>query len=79
MNWKDAPIGKFWWLVGYNQAQADISMGHGNYRAGQNTFNVLFQVRPDLAERIRGSQLDAFHVDSGSKLTAMCEWIEGNW
>ena len=70
---KDTSISKFWWLVGYSAHQ------HPEWRAGQNTFNVLFQVRPDLSEQIRGGSIDAFHSDGGPRLDAMCQWIEENW
>lgn len=35
-------------------------------RYGQHWFNVLYAVRPDLADRLRGSLLDPFHRDSVS-------------
>lgn len=34
-----------------------------SYRAGQHAFNVLADRRPDLAERIRGSEDDPFYLD----------------
>lgn len=71
MDWHTAPIGKFWWLVGHQAAE------HPFWRAGQCTFNTLAAVRPDLSERIRGDEIDAFNLDS--RLDAMCKWIEEHW
>jgi len=79
MNWQEAPIGKFWWLVGFNQCTADRDLGGGYIRNGQNLFNTLENVRPDLAEQIRGGLLDPFHFNAGERLDAACEWIEANW
>ena len=39
-------------------------------RYGQHWFNVLNAVRPDLADRLRGSLLDPFHRDSVSEQTS---------
>lgn len=71
INWKTAPIGKFWWAVGYSARM------HPEYRSGQNTFNVLAALRPDLSEQIRGTELDAFY--DIKRLDAMCKFIEENW
>ena len=68
---KDTPIGKFWWLVGWYAAH------YPSQRRGQATFNVLYEVRPDLSELIRGTVFDAFYQDS--KLDVMCDWIERHW
>ena len=38
----------------YRQNQPD-------YRFGQAVFNYLAQVRPDISEQIRGTNLDPFH------------------
>lgn len=75
MNWKEAPIGKFWWLVGYTEAH------NYDWRPGQAVFNVLAFVRPDLSERIRATEYDAFRVlDSQDPLMdKMCKWIEEHW
>ena len=31
------------------------------WRSGQAYFNTLYQFRPDLSEKIRGTRLDPFH------------------
>lgn len=43
-------------------------------RAGQAAFNVLGLVRPDLAERVRGTELDPFYRDD--RLDAFFVWLE---
>lgn len=67
----NTPIREFWWAVGHRAAEAI------HERAGQNTFNTLYILRPDLSEQIRSGPLDAFYNDT--KVDAMCEWIEANW
>jgi hypothetical protein len=32
-------------------------------RFGQACFNVLAEVKPDLAERVRGTKIDPFYID----------------
>lgn len=46
-------------------------------RWGQCFFNLLYEVRPDLSEQIRGSALDPFHVDA--KMAETLKWCEQNW
>lgn len=36
---------------------------HPDHRQGQRAFNTLCKVQPELAERIRGTDLDPFHQD----------------
>lgn len=36
-----------------------------SWRWGQTLFNVLEQVRPDLSEQIRGTDLDPFYWNGG--------------
>lgn len=36
-------------------------------RPGQNAFNLLHQRHPEIADKIRGTDLDPFHVDSRVK------------
>lgn len=32
-------------------------------RFGQHWFNTLYEVRPDIADKLRGTRLDPFHRD----------------
>jgi hypothetical protein len=55
-----------------------IRLAPKGMRIGQAAFNVLVDVRPDLADRVRGSfQLDPFHKDAN--LPALLEWIFLHW
>jgi hypothetical protein len=75
LDWKEEPIGKFWWAVGY------YSRGNPEWRAGQAIFNVLARTRPDLSEQLRGTALDPFYLDDAStpEFQAICNWIDKNW
>jgi hypothetical protein len=47
------------------------------WRAGQWYFNALADVRPDLAERVRGTALDPFHRDD--LLPAFLRYVARHW
>lgn len=47
------------------------------WRYGQTLFNVLYRVRPDLSERVRGTDLDPFHSDQ--RVRAFLAWVAENW
>lgn len=49
------------------------------WRHGQAAFNVLWRLRPDLSEQIRGRHhdIDPFYDDV--RLPAFYEWVERNW
>jgi hypothetical protein len=44
------------------------------WRAGQAAFNFLHDLNPELAEQIRGTQLDPFHLDD--RLPEFYAWLE---
>lgn len=46
-------------------------------RSGQWAFNVLYQIRPDLADAVRTTVRDPFYQDS--KLPAFHEWVRMAW
>lgn len=53
-------------------------------RAGQAMFNVLERMRPDLAEKVRGTDFDPFYASSlewegRSKVDAFRKWLRDNW
>lgn len=50
-------------------------------RYGQAMFNHLCSVRPDLSEKVRGSDMDAFYVEklSDPRWDRFVEYIEKNW
>ena len=48
-----------------------------DWRLGQTYFNVLTQVRGDLAEKVRGSLVDPFHSDS--RVGDFLVFVSDNW
>lgn len=48
-------------------------------RPGQHAFNVLYEVRPDLADRIRGDHLNLDPFHQSANLPAFWAWVEANW
>lgn len=48
-----------------------------NWRTGQTYFNTLNQVRQDLADAIRGTNLDPFYVDS--KVPQFLAYVCEHW
>jgi hypothetical protein len=51
------------------------------WRYGQSLFNTLLSVRPELAEKIRGTVADPFHIhhEMDKRLTLFTEFLEANW
>lgn len=48
-----------------------------SYRMGQAYYNVLDNVRPDLASRIVGTHIDPFHRDC--VIAQFLAWVASNW
>ena len=46
-------------------------------RWGQVMFNTLYEVRPDLAEQVRGTDIDPFYDDARG--LAFMAFVVGNW
>lgn len=46
-------------------------------RTGQASFNLIAEIRPELANRIRGTEFDAFYDDT--KTQAMWQYAEEHW
>lgn len=44
------------------------------WRKGQTMFNVLLDLRPDIAERIRDTELDPFHRDE--VVPKLLDWLK---
>ena len=55
-------------LVGKTQKE------YPRWRKGQTVFNVLLDLRPDMAERIRGTELDPFHRDE--VVPKLLDWLK---
>lgn len=47
------------------------------WRQGQAAFNMLWEMRPELADQVHTSKLDPFHRDD--RLPEFYEWVEDNW
>lgn len=62
----------------YVQHVSHTRRAHPAWRAGQAYFNVLYSLRPDLSEQVRGSaELDPFHVDA--RLPAFLAFVMEEW
>lgn len=48
-----------------------------SWRAGQGAFNLLCNVRPDLAELLRGSEFDPFH--NNNRLPDFYDFVMRHW
>jgi hypothetical protein len=72
-------------MMGYAESfdrfLADVSEVHRaaapNLRYGQTFFNLLHAERPDLADELRGSEIDPFHFDRTTP--GLLDWVERNW
>lgn len=49
------------------------------WRYGQAMFNHLLSIRPDLAEQIRGTEIDPFYKVSPVDMDGFFEFVESNW
>ncbi len=59
-----------------------ISSARGSgQRYGQLVFNHLCEVRPDLSEQVRGTDMDPFYVDrlNHPNWDRFVAFIESNW
>ena len=45
----------------YDYLVSGMLIRHKDWRAGQGMFNALELIRPDLADEVRGTELDTFH------------------
>ncbi len=67
-------IEKFW-------EEVVARFGKGGERYGQAAFNLLCEVRPDLSEKIRGTENDPFYLERarGAKWEAFVSYLTDNW
>lgn len=49
---------------------------HPELRLGQTYFNVLHTIAPDLANEIRGTELDPFYKERDDGIQEFIEWLE---
>jgi hypothetical protein len=54
---------------------------HYQWRIGQALFNNLAELRPELAEHIRGSAIDPFYasIPTDERYDGAIKYIEANW
>lgn len=48
----------------YDVAVLNALVDHPEWRRGQTYFNVLYDLDPDLANEVRGTEFDPFYNDS---------------
>lgn len=72
----DKPIGEFS-LSEFYTFWGEYAAGNPHQRSGQALFNALNWERPNLANKIRGTNLDPFHRDE--RVSAVQEWLQDNW
>lgn len=67
----------------YLEAVLIGSMQFINWRNGQVAFNTLAQMRPDLAEQVRGSDFDPFYADQlprgYEKMVSFLAYLREHW
>lgn len=70
--------------LSFNDFLADASITYERmkssgmqYRYGQVYFNLLFQHRPDISEKIRGTAIDPFYKEIVSSVTH--SFVEKSW
>jgi hypothetical protein len=61
----------------YLAAVGVAKVDHREWRPGQTAFNVLHQVRPDLAGLVQGSVIDPFFINDN--LLDFYRWVKTNW
>ena len=55
-----------------------VMMGYDSHqRVGQQYFNELSNQRPDLTEKINGTELDPFY--NSRRLPLFLTWVGDNW
>lgn len=64
-------------LQAFYLSWAEYHKANPAQRRGQALFNHLHDVRTDLAERIRGTNLDPFYDDS--RLDDTLTWLHQQW
>ena len=66
---------QFWQAVAYSQAERNA------WRFGQSLFNICAQMKPHLAEIVRGTQDDPFYATevNDPRVRRFLEYITNNW
>jgi hypothetical protein len=68
-------------LPDYWQRTVEAAMSEDSWRFGQAAFNVLAEVRPDLAEQVRGESADPFYAErmSDKRMRQFALFLAANW
>ena len=61
----------------YTKAVDKAQAKHPEWRLGQTAFNVLWELRPDLSEQVRATEIDPFH--STARLPQFFAWVQERW
>ena len=56
---------------------SDLQVENNHWRKGQTLFNALYRVRPELADRYRGSDIDPFYRDD--RIGEFLRAVERDW
>ena len=59
------------------KANAQFINAEGTLRLGQSYMNLLYEVRPELEQRICGTDLDPFYKDDN--LYHFLEFVKSEW
>ena len=57
----------------------EMSQHRGVMRFGQMLFNVLHEMRPELANAVRGSELDPFYTQDEEVLSNFLVYVVEEW
>jgi hypothetical protein len=64
-------------------AKVESNLRHTTQRYGQLLFNTLYEVRPELADKIRATDLDPFYVKDEDPLNPvwdkLYQFLQENW
>lgn len=61
----------------YQRQVSEVDAAIPEWRTGQTAFNVLYDIRPELADAVRATELDPFYQDE--LLPAFYARIEEDW
>jgi hypothetical protein len=64
-------------IVAFDRAVEATHLEKPEWRLGQTMFNVLFEMRRDLAHLVIGTEMDPFHRDE--RVEAFRRWLAENW
>ena len=56
-----------------------LALHHSNpeLRVGQSYFNTLYEIKPDMANLVRGTDRDPFYRNA--IIPAFLDWVEQHW